>query len=95
MACGTKPLRQPMLTHCQLDPLGPNLKKKYIQEIAFQKCCMKNVSHFVWVSMCIYNLLLHSDAIWRHRSGSTLTDGIKSLPEPLLIYHQRCSVRFT
>ena len=38
------------------------------------------------------NWLRLSDAIWQHRSGSTLAqvmpDGTKPLPEPMLSYHQ-------
>ena len=50
-----------------------------------------------------FNLLSLSDAIWRHRSGSTLAlvicngllpDGTKPLPEPTLTYHQEGPVIF-
>ena len=52
-----------------------------------------------WFNIKIVNSLRPSDAIRRHRTGSTLTcnsllsDGIKSLPEPMLTYyHEMCSV---
>ena len=50
----------------------------------------------------LYNSLWSSDAIWHHRSGSTLAQAMAccltsprhSVPEPMLICHQRCSVAF-
>ena len=58
------------------------------------------IPKLVWVWLLIHDLsfinsLRPSDAIWRHRSGSTLaqvmawclTYGTKPLPEPMLTYH--------
>ena len=75
---------------------NPNLI--FFSRTCMLKCGLQNVSHFVQVSCvtlyCV-NSLRPSDAIWRHRYGSTLDqvdgllpDGTKPLPEPMLTYHQ-------
>ena len=50
----------------------------------------------------LINTLWPSNAIWRHRSGSTLAqvmallpDGTKPLPEPMLTYHHWRLIAFT
>ena len=52
------------------------------------------VFHVV-ISVCLYNSLWPSNVIWWHRSGSMLPVATKPLPEPMLTYHQRCSVPLT
>ena len=51
---GIKSLPRPMLAYCQLDPKGQTFVKFLIKYVNFYlwKCCLKNFSHFVQVSMC-------------------------------------------
>ena len=81
---GTKPLPEVILPYLQLDT-----QQWFDTKIFCQKCSWRQP--FCWGLSNVFNPLWPSDAIWWHRSGSTLTQvllGNKPLPEPMLTYCQ-------
>ena len=61
MACrlfGAKPLFEPLLPYCQLDPKEHILVKSHLNFASFHsrkcaaKCCLRNSNHFVSASVC-------------------------------------------
>ena len=99
---GDKPLSEPMmvslLTHiCVTRPQWVNKLNMVRTE---NDSAEKKRQHLkLWFFNSKFNSVWPSDAIWRYRSGLTLAEVIpnstKSLPEPMLTYHERYSVVFT
>ena len=99
---GTKPLPEPMLAYCQLDPEEQTSMKFKIKtyNFSFMKMHLKMLSA-KWQPFCPggdessmiwwdVNSLRPSDAIWPHRSGSTLAQVMAFCPTTPSHYLNQC-----
>ena len=103
---GAKLSPEPTMTHCKLDAWEHNLLKFESRYNSFHsrkyiwKCCLQNVTNFVTFPepVCVNSMWSSDDIWWLVNIGSgngLLPEGTKPLTEPVLTYHQGCSVAFT